>query len=224
MIKRNFKKLFSFSLKETQGGFKLYSYKKSNGEFDYDEYKRVQTEGNKRKINNRWVQKKEIEYLSKIITQYNPTPSFGICHGTRRGDEQKFFSQQLDCKVIGTEISDTAKQFPNTIEWDFHEVNTDWNKSADFVYSNSYDHSYDPSKSLNSWIQSLKQNGICIIEHTKNHTPEKVSKLDPFGFDLEAFPFFVLKWSKNKASVREIIKSPFVKQSGTIHYIIIQKN
>ena len=76
------------------------------------------------------------------------TVEFGICHGTRRGKEQEWFRKYLGCGVIGTEISDTVEQFPHTIEWDFHETKAEWINSADFIYSNSLDHSYDPKKCL----------------------------------------------------------------------------
>lgn len=38
--------------------------------------------------------------------------------------------------------------------------------ATDFVYSNSFDHSYDPEKCLNAWMSCLKKGGICILEHT----------------------------------------------------------
>ena len=70
------------------------------------------------------------------------------CHGTRQGFEQKWFSKNLECKVIGTEISDNANDYKNTIEWDFHNVKKEWIGSVDFIYSNALDHSYDPNKCL----------------------------------------------------------------------------
>ena len=72
----------------------------------------------------------------------NPKVSFGLCHGTRRGFEQKQIKEEFskrgkDVNVIGTEISDTANQFESTIEWDFHNVHPDWVNNVDFIYSNS---------------------------------------------------------------------------------------
>ena len=49
--------------------------------------------------------------------------------------EQEWFRKYLDIDVIGTEISDTASEFPNTIEWDFHETKPEWLNSVDFIYS-----------------------------------------------------------------------------------------
>ena len=36
--------------------------------------------------------------------------------------------------MIDTEISETAEQFPNTIQWDFHKVKPEWLSSVDFIY------------------------------------------------------------------------------------------
>ena len=94
----------------------LYKYVDGAGRFDYDRYRRVQIEGNRRKINKQWVQEPTIEYLSSYVRAMVGTVSFGICHGTRRGAEQTWFADHLGCTVIGTEISDTASTFPNTLQ------------------------------------------------------------------------------------------------------------
>ena len=99
--------------------FELYEYRKSDGTFDYESYRKTQIAGNKRKIENIWVLEENIEFLSSYIKKNVGDIKFGLCHGTRRGKEQEWFSKYLNCNVIGTEISDTAKYFPNTIQWDF---------------------------------------------------------------------------------------------------------
>jgi hypothetical protein len=219
------KKIYlKFQPKKTER-IKLYSYTDKEGNFDYNKYKEIQSNGNKAKIERSWVNKNEIEFLAEIIQKNCTNPEFGICHGTRRGLEQKWFSDYLDCNVLGTEISDTANQFPNTIQWDFHEIKDEWISKFDFVYSNSFDHSYDPQKSITAWMKSLKKNGLCIIEYTDNHAVDKVSELDPFGIEFEFLPFTILQWSKGKFSVREIIDSPFQKVvGGSVRYFIIKNN
>jgi hypothetical protein len=42
--------------------------------------------------------------------------------------------------------------------------NPDWLAKVDFIYSNSFDHSYDPEKCLNTWIDSLRIGGLCILD------------------------------------------------------------
>jgi len=106
---------------------------------------------------------KNIEFLSRYIRNLIVSPIFGICHGTRRGKEQEWYAKYLDCNVIGTEISDTAEQFPNTIQWDFHMVKPEWRNSVDFIYSNSFDHSYNPEEGLTSWMSCLKREGYALL-------------------------------------------------------------
>ena len=134
--------------KESQPGklYDLYEYFDSEGKFDYQQYKQIQIETNKSKLDQIWAKEENISFLSQYIKSKIGIPKLGICHGTRRGLEQQWFIDNLKCKVIGTEISDTAKQFKNTIQWDFHKVKDEWLDHVDFIYSNSLDHSYDPQK------------------------------------------------------------------------------
>ncbi len=206
--------------------FALYSYKDSSGDFDYNKYKTIQAAGNKGKLHLVNDQKEDVEFLSSFITSVIPTPTFGICHGTRRGDEQVWFSEYVNCEVIGTEISETAKDFPKTVQWDFHDENPDWEGNADFVYSNSFDHSYDPGKALTNWMKTLKPGGVCIIEHSLQQSPAATSELDPFGATLDIMPFLILQWSQGKYSVRSIIESTYVEEKfgAPRTYLIIQNN
>jgi hypothetical protein len=102
----------------------------------------------------------------------------------------------LDCQVIGTEISDTANEFPHTIQWDFHEAKNAWIDSVDFIYSNSFDHTCDPKKCLNVWMSCVREGGICILEHTSGH--ERATELDPFGAHISQMPYLILLWGEGK--------------------------
>ena len=60
-------------------------------------------------------------------------------------DPKSFDNLKKDVKVIGTEIaSDAENRFPNTIEWDFHNVKDEWLNNVDFIYSNSFDQQIVP--------------------------------------------------------------------------------
>ncbi len=205
-------------------GFKLYKYIKKDGSFDYDWYKQVQTVGNKLKINVIWAIEENIIFLSDYIKKITGKPKFGICHGTRRGKEQEWFRKHLNCEVIGTEISDTAEQFPYTIQWDFHETKPEWINATDFIYSNSFDHSYDPHKCLNSWLSCLKRGGLCILEHSSVDEPFRTSELDPFGVDLVQLLYLITSWGEGRYCVRELLNAP-VKQNFVeyLTFIVIQK-
>lgn len=190
---------------------------------DYSLYRQTQTGGNKRKLDRVWVQEANIIFLADYIKKIIGQPVFGICHGTRRGKEQEWFSGYLNCEMIGTEISDTAKQFPNTIQWDFHNIKPEWENAVDFIYSNSFDHSYDPQKCLSAWVSCIKKGGLCIIEHCSDD--EEPSEFDPFGVTIERLIFLIADWSKGQYVIRELIESP-MKRGSWIRYqylIILQK-
>lgn len=153
-----------------------------DGKFAYDEYKKIQVTGNKRKIDYVFETEENIKMLSGYLRNNLNNIKFGMCHGTRRGKEQEWFRKYLNAEVIGTEISDTATMFPNTIQWDFHNVKDEWICNVDFIYSNSLDHSYDAKYCLKQWFRCIKKNGICIINGTTWNTPWTTKKLDPFGY------------------------------------------
>ena len=169
---------------------KRYSYIDRDGNFDYRRYVAIQADGNKRKINSQWVDEASIAYLAKYILEHYGKPNFGICHGTRRGLEQLWFRKYLDCEVIGTEISDSATQFAHTIQWDFHEIRPEWTNSVDFIYSNSWDHSYDPECLFNSWMSCLRPSGLCIVEH--NRADRHINELDCLGMELPELREFLV--------------------------------
>jgi hypothetical protein len=206
---------------DTNQGFELYRYRKPDGSFDYEQYRNAQVQGNRRKIRNVWVQEENISFLSDYISKTVPRVEFGLCHGTRRGKEQEWFRKYLGCEVIGTEISDTAEEFPHTIQWDFHEVKPEWKGAVDFIYSNSLDHSYDPAKCLRAWLSCIRQGGICIIEHTSRH--EHASELDPFGVDIRILPYLILTWGEGDFCVRELLDAPArVGSLSYSKYLIVQ--
>jgi hypothetical protein len=205
-------------------GYILYEFLRPDGSFDYENYLQIQQEGNKSKIENVWVIEENIAFLSNFIKNHISSPKFGICHGTRRGKEQEWFRKYLGCEVIGTEISETAESFPNTIQWDFHETKPEWIEAVDFIYSNSFDHSYDPEKCLNAWMSCIRKGGVCIIEHSSSHGPAGATKLDPFGAGIIQMPYLITIWGKGKYGVRQLLQAP--KQADKIEYmyfIVIQK-
>lgn len=134
-----------------------------NGNF-YEDYKQSQTSLNIEKFNVIWVMEEEIEKLSKYIKENIASKGFGLCHGSRNGFEVERFKKNLsNYSVLGTDISHTANKVKNLIQWDFHEVKNEWLNNVDFIYSNSFDHSYDPYKCLKAWLSCLSDKGLCFI-------------------------------------------------------------
>jgi len=161
---------------------KIYEYE------SYEEYKKHQTEANKRKIQVVWVRSHVIRETKRFVDD----PQIILCHGTRNGKEQKLFKENYpNAKVLGTEISDTASSFPDTIEHDFQEEIPEFVNACDIVYSNSFDHSINPKKCLTTWSNQLKEGGYLFLElMIGNENRSKAS--DPLEIE--------------KGEVREIVK------------------
>ena len=135
---------------------KIYKYE------NYDEYVKAQVDANHRKISKVWAEKPVLENLRK----HKRAAKVILCHGTRNGKEQQFFREIYPDveQVVGTEISDTANQFPDTIQHDFHKDIPDLVGKCDLIYSNSFDHSYDPEMCLGVWHRHLTNNGVLALE------------------------------------------------------------
>ena len=167
-----------------QGERRLVSFER-DGQLDYDLYRQVQEEGNRRKIDQVWVNEDAIHRLARAAQALGPVRRI-LCHGTRNGAEQRFFKAAIPgAQVLGTEISSTATQFPDTIQWDFHDLKDEWVGAWDLLYSNSWDHAFDPDRLFANWIASLRPGGVMGLEHTTQHSPDSVTPLDPFGITRE---------------------------------------
>jgi len=158
---------------------KIYKHK------NYKEYKKAQISKNKSKKNVVWIKPHELTLISKKIKQYIPDASFGLCHGVRNAFEVKKLRELLNIEIIGTEISPSAKKFPHTIQWDFHDIKDEWIYNVDFIYSNSFDHSYDPVLCLDVWMKCIKKRkGICFIHWSPSHV-DKIDAADCFSASLK---------------------------------------
>ena len=163
---------------------KIHKYK------NYDEYKKTQIYFNKLKIDKVWADRDTLKIISDFLKENIRLNNIkGVCHGSRNGFEQNFFNNNIPgAQVIGTDISDTAKDFKDSIVHDFHDQKKEWLNSFDFVYSNSLDQSYNPQKALSTWIDQVKKDGFVIIEHSDQHGVVASGKMDPFGVEASYFP------------------------------------
>lgn len=149
----------------------------------YEDYVKAQTEANHKKLHCSWVSFTTTRAISNRVKEVDNI----ICHGSRRGTELEYFSDCYpEATIIGTEISDTASSFENTIQHDFHEVREDWLGKFDIVYSNSFDHSYDPCKALDTWIDQLNENGVLCVELMKD-VDNKSTEMDPLEISEEEY-------------------------------------
>ena len=129
---------------------------------DYNHYLESQEKTNKAKLNWVYVKKDIIEAICKDKVKAENI----LCHGTRNGAEQQYFKSFFQSAyVIGTEISSTAKNFPMTVQHDFSIEKEEWIGKFDIVYSNSFDHTIDPNKTIEVWSNQLNSKGRLYLEY-----------------------------------------------------------
>ena len=199
--------------------FKIYKYK------NYDEYKNTLRFFNKQKINKVWADENTLKIISNFLKENIKSEKIkGLCHGSRNGFEQKCFINEIpNAEVIGTDISETANDYDNSIVHDFHDEKKEWIENFDFVYSNSLDQSYDPEKALNTWINQVKKDRYVIIEHSDQHGVISSGKMDPFGVEANFFPYLLTEWFGHKISLKIIKSIKKNKNDAPVNFFIMKK-
>ena len=197
--------------------FKIYKYK------NYKEYVKTQVKFNIKKINQTWADKYNLKKISNFLNKNIKKKNLkGLCHGSRNGYEQKIFMQFLPkSKVIGTDISPTAKDYENTVQHDFHKEK--WISCFDFIYSNSLDQSYNPKLALNVWLKQIKKNGFIVLEHSEQSGIIGQGKMDPFGVEANFFPYILTDWFGHKISISITISIKKNKSNSLIWIFFIKK-
>ena len=169
----------------------------------YEQYKGVQVYHNKRKLDRTWADEKTLDRVVDIVNGFvTRNEVCGICHGTRNGYEQKYIKERCPgWQIIGTDISDSALDFPDTVVWDFHDKNESWVDKFDFCYSNSLDQAWRPQLALQNWLNQIHVGGSVIIEHTLMHGPMGAGEMDPFGVHPLMFPYVISEWFGHQVSI-----------------------
>jgi len=195
---------------------------------NYDEYVDAQVKGNLAKYKSHsYVAKNIIGGIVEYMISNNLHPKFGLCHGTRRGLEQEHFinwfkSQNIDVSVLGTEISPTANEFKNTIQWDFNEIKNEWVNDVGFIYSNSFDHSFNPTKTIEAWMKCLTDGGMCFIEWSADCLKNR--PMDPVAGTLEEWvEFFNKEYKVIDVLEHNVNSGRGVAGARTRNIIVIQK-
>lgn len=150
----------------------------------YQEYVNSQCERSRKATGLTWVTKQSIESVSKIIGK----AEFGICHGAKSGVEVDLLREFTGAEVIGTDICE--QEHKAVIEWDFHNVKPEWIGKADFIYSNSLDHSFAPQFALYQWATCLKEGGLLFLEWSPDHDGKPTSA-DCFQASLDEYKTMV---------------------------------
>ena len=83
-----------------------------------EKYKKIQVYFYKKKLNRIWADETTLGAIVNDLKS-NGLGVNGLCHGARNGYEVEYFRKHLNSEVIGTDISDTAKNIPNMVVWVF---------------------------------------------------------------------------------------------------------
>jgi hypothetical protein len=155
----------------------------------YDEYKRVQVAANKLKYHNVYAEDPELRRIAADFKSRVKHARAGLCHGVRNGYEVRKLRQLLPAvNIVGTDISETAATIPNCIVWDMHELKPEWINRIDFIYSNSWDHTYDPEMMFARWSKCLSEKGRLYLPYTNLQSEVGVTdntKIDVFGCSID---------------------------------------
>jgi SAM-dependent methyltransferase len=84
-----------------------------------------------------------------------------LCLAARRGAEVAAF-HDLGCFAVGIDLN-PGPENPLVLPGDFHNVQFP-SASVDVVFTNSFDHSLDPSKLISEIIRLLKPGGLLVVE------------------------------------------------------------
>lgn len=137
-------------IEKLQVDFYLYEYE------SYEHYREVQILHNKRKINKVWADEETLNVVATRLEVAFPGRKLkGLCHGARNGFEQNYLAEKLGADILGTDISDTASNYPRSVQWDFHDENMEWLCQHDFIYTNSLDQSWKPRVACTTWLNQL---------------------------------------------------------------------
>jgi hypothetical protein len=183
---------------------KIFKYK------NYADYVAAQRAGFNKKKTKVWAAPENIKFICEKVLK-NPTR--GLCHGVRTGKEVEWFAGCLPgCEVIGTEIGDATA--PHVVKWDFNKRNPEWMGMFDFIYSNSFDHSFNLSLTLSVWAEQLKPGGLMILEMNRSHEhtgeiSRPVNKMDPTGIALKELVKNIPLWI-NGAEIIDVVNMPVV--------------
>jgi hypothetical protein len=192
----------------------------------YEEYRATQVFHNKRKVEKVWADESTLDLVvDRVVKEFGRERRlFALCHGSRNGFEQNYISTRLDVEILGTDISDTATDYPKSVQWDFHDRREEWVGKCDFVYTNALDQSWKPQAAVATWLEQLKVGGLLFIEHSEhNHGPRGASSKDPFGAKPHYMPYLLCQWFSHGISTEIIETVKGNKLGGRVFLFVVRK-
>lgn len=197
-------------------------YRHDYGSGGYEAYRRSQIFHNKRKFDRVFADRMTLEMIADYLRPRRPER--GICHGARNGWEVAQLKELLGGEVIGTDISDTAGNVADMVQWDFHDPNPEWFGRFDYVYTNSLDQAFDPERALATWAGQLTPGGLILVEHTMMHGTAKKGEMDPFGAHPMLMPYLIFEWGRGLYRLRDILHVDPAERKGHVWLFVIEKN
>lgn len=192
----------------------------------YDEYRETQIFHNKRKVEKVWADEKTLDLVAdRVVREFGRERRlFALCHGARNGFEQNYIDTRLNVEILGTDISDTATNYPKSVQWDFHDRREEWVGRCDFVYTNALDQSWKPQAALAAWLEQLKVGGLLFIEHSEiGHGSQASSSKDPFGAKPHYMPFLLCQWFGHGIAIEVIETVKGNKLGGRLFLFVVKK-
>jgi len=114
----------------------------------------------------------------------------GLCHGVRYGRELSVFEHQFPKSIwTGTECWGPLCDGRRIIEADFNETRSEWSGAFDLVYSNAFDHVYDPEQTAQVWMDQVADGGRLLIEWSiwSNKLGTRGNRADCFAANLDEY-------------------------------------
>ena len=90
-----------------------------------------------------------------------------LCLGARQGTEVKAF-RDFGCFAVGIDLN-PGKDNLFVLPGDFHDIQFP-SASVDIIFTNSFDHTFDPSRLLSEITRLLKPDGVLVIEAMQGET------------------------------------------------------
>jgi hypothetical protein len=125
---------------------------------------------------------REIYRVCEYIKRKDLVIADGVCHGARTGLEVDEFKKWLPVSMFGTDLFPKQTGNSKVVQWDFNRPKGKWRRRFDLIYSNSLDHSPDPERTLQVWMNQLTSSGLLVLQWSSRHT--RVRKADCFGGSL----------------------------------------
>jgi SAM-dependent methyltransferase len=133
------------------------------------------------------------------------------CMGIRNGAEYFEFKQYLPESVVyGIDIQEKVVEVgENCYCCDFNNLPKDWEEKFDLLFSNSLDHSFEVTETIEEWRRVTKKGGFILIQFSSQ--PRSLSYTDRYSFEEADIPILF------PANKYELISMPIIREEETFY-------